>query len=258
MKLTNTKDRELGTIKALVHGDSGIGKTTSLTTLPEDKTVIAMMERGALPLRKHDYVVVALEEWEDAKALYAALAHPKECKNQELLAALKGKSVLAIDSLSELSVLCQKQIVTVDRKRLQSERTGGKKDTPDSVYEDQMTMEDWGLYRTRMNNMLSAFCHLPIHVIMTAISGWGKDKQGGDIYRTPNLSGKLAYECPAHFDLVLHMESTGEGEEERRVWRTYNDGEIIAKDASGVLDRFEETNWTKLFTKILKGESKDG
>jgi len=253
MKLTNTKDRGLTTIKALVHGNSGIGKTTSLTTLPPERTVIAMMERGAVPLRNHAFDVVVIEEWADARNLYLALRDPEACEAKDLAEKLKGKDILALDSLSELSVLCQRQIVTVDRKNLISERTGKKRDTPESVYEDQMTMEDWGLYRTRMNNMLSAICHLPMHVVVTSLSAWSKDKQGGDVYRTVNLAGKAAQECPAFFDLVLYMESQGAGEDEHRVWRTFNDGEVMAKDASGVLARFEETDWSKLFAKILKG-----
>jgi len=38
-----------------------------------------------------------------------------------------------------------------------------------------------------------------------------------------------------------------------RVWQTRNDGLVIAKDASAVLDPFEATDWTALFKKILAG-----
>ena len=35
------------------------------------------------------------------------------------------------------------------------------------------------------------------------------------------------------------------------MWRTFNDGTIIAKDASGALDTFERPDWTAVFKKIL-------
>lgn len=256
MKLTTTKDQSLNTIKALVHGDSGIGKTTSILTLPVERTVIACRERDVIPLRHKEYSVLAIEEWSDVKTLYQLFANPGAEELKTLLPAVQGKTILVIDSLSKLSELCIRHIVTVDRRILIEARTGGKRDTPENVYEEQMQIEDWGLYRTRMNNLLSAFCGLPIHVVMTALSAWSTDKDGGATLRTPNMSGKLAQECAQHFTLVLHMESQGTGEAETRVWRTFNDGRILAKDASGVLDKYEETNWSKLFAKILTGEKK--
>lgn len=252
MKMMSTSDQALTRIKALVHGDSGIGKTTSIKTLPKDRTVIACRERGMIPLRKFDYSVLTIEKWGDVRSLLGLFVDPGA--DDEAASVVKGKDILVIDSLSGVSELCIQHIIQVDRKALVSERTNKARDTPESVYADQMTMEDWGLYRTRMKNMLAAFTGLPIHVVMTALSSWATDKNQSSVYRTPALNGKLAYECPAYFDLVLHMESTGSGEDESRVWRTFNDGETIAKDASGVLDQYEDSDWSKLFAKILKGE----
>jgi len=248
VKVTSVDDVALQTISALVHGDSGMGKTTSLKTLPPEKTVLAVSERSLIPLRGMKFLsVLQLETWDDTRELYKMFTSAddetfKQCK------------VLAIDSLSEISDMCIRQIVEVDRKLLVSGRTSGKSTAPKGIYEEQMGMEDWGLYRTRMTNLISALTHLPVHVIMTCLSAWSKDKDGGDTLRTPNLSGKVSRECAAHFDLVLYMESRKDAEgNPARVWRTFNDGRSIAKDASGKLDPYEETNWTKLYSKILNG-----
>ena len=253
MKLTNTKAKELTLIRALVHGDSGVGKTTSLATLPQDKTLILTAERGVLPLRKHEYRVVQVDTWEDLRTVMGWLLKPASCTDTGLSEFITNSlRIVACDSLSEFASLCIRQIVEVDRKRLISGRTGGKSENPQGVYEDQMTMEDWGLYRTRVLSMIAAFCHLPYHVIMTSLSAWSEDKVSGAQMRTPNLSGKSATECAAYFDLVLHMESAdAPNGSNRRIWRTYNNGQVIAKDASGVLAPLEETNWSKLFGKIL-------
>lgn len=256
MRMTTTKERQLTLVRALVHGDSGVGKTTSLATLPQDRTMIAAAERGLLPLRAKNYAVAVIESWDDVRELVRMFSGSEAPKVGE-----KPVSVLAIDSLSELSELCKAQIVAKDRKVLQLERTKGKTDKPAGIYDDQMTMEDWGLYRTRMSNMLSAVCHLPVHVIFTCLSTWTEDKITGAIMRTPNLSGKLGTECPSFFDLVLHMEASeqanGDGQKQQvRLWRTYSDGRVIAKDASGSLDPFEVPDWTALLKKILNGGGK--
>lgn len=250
MRLTTTKDTALTRLRALVYGDSGIGKTTSLRTLPEKFTAIAAGERGLIPLRETNYAVYTMESWQDIREIIETFQKPVMVKTNQI-------RVLAIDSLSELSDLCKRQIVRKDRPALVKDRTKGKSEQPAGVYDDLMTQEDWGLYRTRMANMLSAACHLPVHVIFTALAAWVEDKRTGGLFRTPNMNGKLALECPAFFDVVLHMEifetTNDNGQPVRtRVWRTAHDGRIIAKDASGVLDPFESANWTALMRKIVK------
>jgi len=256
MRLTTTKDAAMTRLRALVYGDSGIGKTTSLRTLPEKFTAIAAAERGLIPLREYNYPVYTLESWEDMQELVKVFREPVTVDGRPI-------KVLGIDSLSELSDFCKQKILHKDRPELLHERTHGKSEKPAGVYDDLMTMEDWGLYRTRMTNMLSAACHLPVHVIFTSLAAWVEDKRTGGLFRTPNMNGKLALECPAFFDVVLHMESmdTTDGDDKpivSRVWRTAHDGRIIAKDASGVLDPFEPADWTALMRKIAKNGNGNG
>ncbi|MCK4624048.1 MAG: AAA family ATPase [Phycisphaerae bacterium] len=257
MKRTTIDDAALQTLAVLVYGDSGIGKTTSLKTLissstMEDKVILAVSERSTIPLRgARFHTVLQLEKWPDVQELYSAFLAPDDLEDKELVGAIKRCRVLAIDSLSEISDMCMRHIVEVDRKQLVKERTKGKTETPDNVYADLMTMEDYGLYRNRMLNMISAFCHLPLHFVATCSAGWSKDATGGDTLRTPGLAGKSARECASYFDLVLYMTDQGTGTEPHRVWQTYNSGRVLAKDASGKLGPFEPTDWTALFSKIL-------
>lgn len=253
MKLTSTKDQEMNKLRALVYGDTGIGKTTSLGTLPHDKTTICIGERGAVALKRAKrFDVLKLEGWGDLRTILSYFMAPDKIEDEKIKKIVLKTKILAFDGLSEISEMCMRQIVAVDRKKLVTERSGGRTDKPENIYEEQMAMEDWGLYRTRMLNLISAFCHLPIHIIFTCLAGWSKDKQGGETIRSPNLSGKAARECGAYFDLVFHMESTGGGDgEETRVWRTANNGDVLAKDASGMLDELEPANWITIFEKIL-------
>ena len=245
---TTTKDRKLTKVKALLYGDSGIGKTTSIATLPVDRTVLVLGERSSVPLRHHDFLTFKVHSWSELVEAVTMMMTPPDKLPAEAKDALGGRDIFVLDSLTKASEMCVQQILTVDRPALLRERTGDKRDTPDSVYKDQMVMEDYGAYRRRMANLINAICGLPMHVIVTSLAAWSKDRTGGDVYRAPNLFGRLSYECPGSFDLVLHMET----KDDQRVWRTFNDGEVIAKDCSGVLDKYEVADWSKLLAKIAK------
>lgn len=257
MRYTSTDEKDTNYVRALVHGDSGIGKTTSLKTLPKGNTLIAKAERSLLPLQGLGFPVVTIDEWEDVRQLVPLFktATPNKGGGVDVVMGedvIKNIKVLAIDSLTEINEICARHIVQCDRKSLTLQRTTDRQGTEATdevrgIYADLLTMEDYGLLRKRMGNMISAINQLPVHVIFTSLSAWVEDKLVGRQFRTPALYGKFAHECPRYFDLVMHMEAAEDGS---RVWRTANDGSIIAKDASANLDEFEETDWTKLLSKI--------
>lgn len=259
MKFATTKSREVNLIKGLLHGDSGVGKTTSLGTLPQEYTLIAGAERGLLPLRDKNYAVVIVEDWADIRELHAKLLNPEalieEMKAAGALGALKELRCVAFDSLTEANEMGKSQIVNVDRKALMAERAESKgREQKLGVYDDLMVMEDWNLLERRMTTMVSAFTHLPYHVIFTSLSAWTENKKTGEVIKTPALNGKFAFNVPANFDVVMHMESIEAEGGNQRVWKTFNDGQTLCKDASGVLAPFEAPDWGKLFAKILKKE----
>jgi hypothetical protein len=257
VKLASTKDSQLNLVRAIVYGDTGVGKTTSLGTLPEDKTLICVGERGLVPLRKRKYAVLAFSMWDDLRTILSHFLHPDEIEEKDTQAAVKKSRIVAIDSLSEISDLCMQQIVGVDRKALIQERTDKKTDKPPNIYEDLMGKEDWNLYRSRMLNLISAFCHLPVHVIFTCRANWPNDKNGNPAMRTPGLSGKAANECGAHVGLLLHMEAAKVNGKDVRRWQTFKSDLILAKDESGALEPFEEADWMTVFAKII-GTRKQG
>lgn len=252
MKLTSTKDKGLQYVRALLHGDSGVGKTTSLGTLPVKGTTIVVGERGALPLRGKDYKVFQVDNWQDVQDIYGMFRNSDGITDEEKKAVAVGTRVLVFDSLTEISDLCQEHILGISRPAMVKERTRGDKTKPDNTYADLMGMEDWGLYRKRIQSLVSAFCHLPVHIIFTSLSAWHKDKGGGETIKTPNLPGKSAFEIPRFFDEVLYMKPAVDGEgKPTRVFQTFDDGDVRAKDSSGALAPIEPSNWTHVFKKIL-------
>jgi hypothetical protein len=258
MRLTSTKDTKLQFIRAIVYGDSGVGKTTSIRTLPADRTTIILTERGTLALRELDYSVLQIEEWADMKNVYGAFANPDGIEDEDLRTIVNKTKVIVFDGLTDVAALCMKSLIEVDRKALLQERTKKRREAPEGMYPDVMTLEDWKPFRQRMLNLVSAFCHLPFHVIMTCRAEWKIDKESKDTLRMPYLGGgKTGGELPSYFDLVFYMKPiTIKTGETTRIWQTYNDGMVVAKDGSGILEPYEETDWIEVFKKIIGDKPK--
>ena len=215
-----TKDEKYTHVKCLLYGKSGVGKTTSLLTLPHNRLIVLGVERGLLPLRNETIEAWKLDTWKDIRDAYA-----------ELVKLDGTKDIIVVDSLTEVAELCKAHVVNVDRPsmyaRANKELVG--------VYDELMGMQEWGLYDRHLRNLISAYVKLPKHVIFTALDSW-RDSEDGRLIRTPALQGKLGQQCAAFFDVVLYMRAEDTETETRRVWQTYGDSETIAKDASGALD----------------------
>lgn len=268
-QLTSSSAQDMTWLRVLLHGDSGIGKTTSLAQLPTKTTIIAGAERSLLPLRNKNFPTFKISTWADVRVLLGELQKPEEFRQKFIDAKLFKTSeidlpkCLCIDSLSILSAMAIENIVSVERVALMEQRTKGKSKAPPGVYEEQMTLEDWGVFLTKMRSMVCAFNRLPMHIIFTCLSQWTTDKKTGRVSLAPAISGKFSVEVSSHFDLVLHMENMetagDDGKtKEVRVWRTLNSDSVIAKDSSGVLEPFIETKWAPVFKSITGKNGKGG
>lgn len=240
-KWGRTSDQKLNYIRALLYGESGRGKTTSLRTLPVERTAIIVAgERGALPLREFDFLARQVGTWAEIEAV--AL----EIKAGQLPDGIRN---VAVDSLSAISELCKFEIVTVARKALVRSKT-------EKVYDELMTQEDWGLYLARMKNLIGTLTSAPYNVFCTALAQWTEDKRSASIRKTPAFQGKLSLQCAQYFDLVIYMDSVRGENGEERVWRTASDSVVEAKDASGKLNPIEPTDWGVVLTKVLPKQNK--
>lgn len=259
MKLTTTGDPELNRVHALLYGNSGIGKTTSVKTLPEKGTLFATAEHDVLPLRKLNFPVIRFDCWNDIREVYKAIAAPTQTTDKALGQLAGQAKILVIDSLAQVSMQCMKHILYTERPAVVGERTENKRQSPKGIYEDVMTQEDWGLYGTLMLNLINAFNQLPIHTICLCPSAKPTaGQQRNCTYipdRIPAISGRSAEGCMQLFGLIMHMQP-GKTEDglDTRAWRTYNDGASEAKDSSGELDLFEPANWKYIFKKLLGAE----
>src|SRR6056297_1273790 len=94
MKKINTSQAENHHIFALICGPSGAGKTYSLGTLPNKKTLLLALDPGILTLKDKSIDVWKLESVDDLSKAY-----------QELKAGTDYDHV-CVDSLTELSEMC--------------------------------------------------------------------------------------------------------------------------------------------------------
>ena len=84
MQITKSNERTLTYVRALVHGDSGVGKTTSIGTLPEKHTLVAVAERSIVPLRNKAFPVAQMDDWGALRTLVGELRKPFKVDGNEI------------------------------------------------------------------------------------------------------------------------------------------------------------------------------
>lgn len=247
--MADTKEIHL---RALLYSASGMGKTTSILTLPLKRVLVIMAEPKRLPLIGHDVDLFEIKNWEDAQEAFMKARKGLESEEGLIVNGHK-KDIIFVDSLTEINEKCKKHIVQKDRPALLAKR---KKKDLGGIYDEQMTIDDWGLLSTRIDSMVSAFCHLPCHLIIMALEQWVENKVTGEVSLLPAINGKLANTISRHFDFAFHLEIQKVDGVDRRFFRTSHSAQIAAK-GSPHLDELEEPNWKKLMTKVFTaGKSK--
>ncbi len=161
-KIKNTRDVPLETIKAVLYGPPGSGKTTMGATFPD--VLILSAESGLLSVRDKALDVWSIDSWEDLEEAFAFLK----------AGGHKYKSVV-IDSLTE----CQKKL----NEHIVQKFPGKRRD-----YEDLMSMSDWGYSMDRFRRMCRAFRDLPLNVVFIALDQ--KETTEEESITKPALSGK--------------------------------------------------------------------
>lgn len=249
VKLTSSRDRSITFVRALLYGETGRGKTTSLATLPEKNTLVILTERSAVPLRNNDYLTVRVESWADMQDVCRLIV--ESTKDGKI--TIEGREIkcVALDSITELSDLLKQQIVGKDRKALISKRSGGEANAPSNIYDEQMGMEDWGLYQTRLKALVSYLGKIQAHLIVTAREQSRENRKTGVPQVHPMVNGALAAELPAYFDLVMRAVTETDAEDNTAYfWQTTNDGNAVAKGINGVTEPRELQDWTAIISRI--------
>ena len=254
-----------------IFGPSGGGKTTLLTTMPEEQTVCLDFEAGLKSVQGWKGDSISIRRFADAVDIACLIgganpaAQPEEHFSEahhahlrtlhpELAARLDTKRIVFVDSITDLTRQAMAWAKT--RPEALSERTG----KPD-------TRGAYGLLAREVIGLLKHLQHAPGRtVIFVGILEKVVDDMNRVTFQPQMEGGKAARELPGIVDQVMTLDlfTQEEGPEGARSWRhdpdkgtvrrlvcqSANPWRLPAKDRSGRLDLTEPADLGALLTKI--------
>ena len=219
IQLMTTKGYASDSVKILVHGQSGVGKTTLIGTLPNP--VVISAEGGLLALADLEIPYLNVTNMTELNEAFEWLSGSKEAEQFQSV---------AIDSISEIA-----EVVLNTEKKLTTD--------PRQAY---------GALQEQMTDLIRAFRDLPKkHVYMSAKTEKATDENGRILY-SPSMPGnKLGQMLPYFFDevLALRVERDSDGATHRGLMCD-SDGLWTAKDRSGKLSPWEDAELGAIIRKI--------
>lgn len=227
---------DLNGIKALIYGDSGMGKTVLTATLPTP--VLISAESGALSLKKknlerlfgvnnpsisYHIPTIVISSVDDLSEAYRWCTQAAEARQFQSI---------SLDSISEIA-----EVVLNNAKRQVKD--------PRQAY---------GELIEKMETLVRYFRDIPgKNVLMSAKMEPTKDEMTGVVKYGPSMPGsKLGSKLPYFFDEVfrLGVNKTPQGDSYRFL-QTQPDLQFVAKDRSGALASIEPPHLAQVFSKIL-------
>lgn len=222
INIRSTNTITTSSLKVLVYGQAGAGKTTLIKTLP--KPLILSAEGGLLSLRNENLPFVEIKSMLDLQEVYIWLRDSEESKQFESV---------ALDSISEIA-----EVV------LGSEKSATK--DPRQAY---------GAMQDQMTALIRAFRDLPERHIYFSAKIERQQNELGQLLHSPAMPGqKLGQMLPYFFDEVFALRVTPDKDgSPTRMLMCVGDGIWTAKDRSGVLAPWEPADLGAVITKIKIG-----
>ena len=231
-KVFKSSDISTKYIKTLVYGVSGIGKTVFASTAPNPLYLDA--EGGLLSVVDKDVDFIPINLWSDVKEIF-----------MDIVAGKYPNETIVIDSLTEISKKSMDALVG-------GVSAGGTSAVSDKVIPNQ---HDWLMNIEETRRLVRSFRDIPKHIIMTCLARDEKNEVSGGITRKPSVSSKsLSDDILGYFDEVFYMEMDKDGNRWllTQPYKTTQGYSVYAKDRSTKLSMFEEPDFTKLLSKIVK------
>lgn len=215
------------TIKALMVGPPGSGKTRTSSTWPNP--IYADIEGRLLSIRDRDVPRARIRSMHDMEELKAILDQPADVRTK-----LIGRRVdtVVIDTVDELSRM-------IIRERLRAEK------------QDAMRQADWGHLADTLRNILRGYRNIEdLNVIFNCHIKSFEDQETGRIEKKPDIQGSVGNEIAGYVDESFLLVARGvvdpmTGERViRRHLQTYPDSQHDwIKDHSGRLPLEFEINF---------------
>lgn len=213
--IKNTSETENTFVNVIVYGDSGVGKTSLVKSLPESDTLVVSLEDGLLSLKGHKY------DYVNAKTVAQVL----EIVQSD---AINKYKTVVIDSITELS-----QNTYLDLKKKYSD--------------PKMAMKLWGDFSEQFSVLFKTLRRLEKNILAIALPR-DKEDEAGVLIKKPDVYGKSSDRIIAWFDECFYMYVDKEG---NRKLLTETSKNVQAKDRSGKLDKTIDADIGKVFGTIL-------
>lgn len=206
------------TVKALVAGQPGAGKTRSASTWPN--VLFADAEGGLLSVRDRSVHRVVIDSISKLDELRAALAQDR--KVREKLFGIPVDTI-CLDTVDEIA-----KLIHVERKKAEKLEV--------------LRVQDWGFVADTLRSMLRGFRNLDMNVVMNVHLKPESDSDTGRVWERPDVQGAVGNELAAYVDLSVLLVSqpvinvkTGEYVNERYFQTNHDAAHTWVKDRSGML-----------------------
>lgn len=207
MEIKRTSEIPVNSVKMLVYGESGAGKTRLCSTLPNN--IILSAESGLLSLKEYDLPYIIIDSIETLREAYLWVKEEPDY------------SSVSLDSISEIAevILSEEKSKTKDGRQAY----GNMQDTVSKMIRLFRDLQNKNVYFT-------AKCERTL-------------TESGALLYGPSMPGKkLTGDIPYFFDevLALRVKKTDEGI--KRMLQCEPDDVWLAKDRSGKLGRAQKAD----------------
>lgn len=165
----------------LLMGPPKSGKTTFIATMPN--VVVAACEAGLMSVAHLDLPYVEIDGTDKLQTLLMILQDEKMREQQAKSLGIPSIDSVAIDTVDALQERMMREILKENRRT-------------------QMQRDDWGTLKDRMDQVLKAFCDLPINVCLTVHTEVTQDENQKQIY-APSLQGAIKNKIAGMVDFSL-------------------------------------------------------
>lgn len=229
-------------VKVLVIGRPGVGKTTSIKTIPKDHSKILYLtaEGGGSVLARTGIRGLETLKW-------SAFKHVIELLQEDVM----DTECLVIDTFDEVQFLVERHIIENRSEEAKAKRG------------PTMTQDEWGIMRTMMKNLLADLRNLKLPVIVLMHEKTDKDEETGASEVGPAIQGSIKESIEGYFEFVLYAKAyKPKGKQVTEYsWLTKANQKYHAKDRTNLLPEVIKQDFGLVWEakiKQLKGEHNEG